>query len=475
METFELQRFFPAGDILLYRSAPVLSTQSPAYPPVRRPEVMRMSSLKKQAVILTLANAYTRALGFVLRLVTARLMGAQALGVMELSSSAVMLAITPVTAGIPTAMSRLTARKGADEGAVLKAGLSLVRRLSLWLTPALLLLSGPIAWVLGDMRTLPSILFSLPCIPLLGLCAVYSGWFYGRNDAQTPALNECMEQTIRCVLAVGLLLWLANRSIALTAALPCVAEVLAGIAVWFLFRHKGPQLTPGPADTGIRREIIQLTAPTTAARLCQTALRALNAVLLPVCLRRSGLSQAAATAQFGLLNGMAMPLLMLPGIVTGAICMVATPAVSRQEGQHIQLLRTMRQLLLSAAGVGAAAGIALFLGADFISHTLYKEAALAPLLRLMSPAALLMAVQQVQFGLITGLGVQNKALTGTVIASFLSLGITALLCPVPQIRLYGAAIATIAGTVLRLFWNHIVLHHALKRNALASLPCPAVG
>ena len=49
-----------------------------------------MASLKKQALILTLANAYTRALGFVLRLTTARMMGAQALGLMELSSSAVI-------------------------------------------------------------------------------------------------------------------------------------------------------------------------------------------------------------------------------------------------------------------------------------------------------------------------------------------------------------------------------------------------
>ena len=100
-----------------------------------------MASLKKQALTLTLANAYTRALGFALRLITARLMGAQALGVMEMSSSAVMLAITPVTAGVPTAVSRLTAQKDADEAAVLRAGLSLVKRMTLLLTPALLLLS----------------------------------------------------------------------------------------------------------------------------------------------------------------------------------------------------------------------------------------------------------------------------------------------------------------------------------------------
>jgi len=418
-----------------------------------------MASLKKQALVLTLANAYTRALGFALRLVTARLMGAQALGVMEMASSAVMLAITPVTAGVPTAMSRLCAKKSADPSAVLRAGLSLVKRLSALLIPLMLVLSPAIAWLLGDLRTLPAILTSLPCILLLGLCAVYSGYFYGLDDAATPALTECVEQTIRCVLAFLLLLWLAGRSIALTAALPNLAEIAAGAAVWWLFRRRSSCLC-GRAEPAIRREIIRLTAPTTGARLCQTALRSLNAVLLPVCLRRSGLTAAAATAQFGLLNGMAMPLLMLPGIVTGAICMVATPAVSRQEGQPRHLHRTMRQLLLSAAGVGAVAACGLFFCAEFLSGRLFREAALAPLLRLMAPAALLMAVQQVQFGLITGLGVQNKALTGTVAASFLSLAVTAVLCPLPGVRLYGAAIATVAGTLLRVIWNAAVLRSA---------------
>jgi len=419
-----------------------------------------MASLKQQALILTLANTYTRALGFVLRLGTARLMGAQALGLMEMSSSAVMLAITPVTAGVPTAMSRLAAQKDADAPAVLASGLSLVKRLTLILTPAMLLLSPAIAWVLGDMRTLPSLLTSVPLIGLLGLCAVYSGWFYGQNDAATPALCECIEQTVRCALAFLLLYCFARHGDALTAALPNLAEVAAGVTVWCLFRRKGPRLNGTKPDAALCREITRLTAPTTGARLCQTALRALNAVLLPVCLRRSGLSAGAATAQFGLLNGMCMPLLMLPGIVTGAICMIATPAVARQEQHPARLCRTMTQLLLSAAGIGAVASASLYLGAEFISLRLYREAALAPLLRLMAPTALLAAIQQVQFGLITGLGRQNQALTGTVTASFLSLGVTALLCPLPGIRLYGAGIATLTGTALRVLWNGVILRRA---------------
>ena len=120
----------------------------------------------------------------------------------------------------------------------------------------------------------------------------------------------------------------------------------------------------------------------------------------------------------------------------------------------------MNQLLASAFAVGACASALLFFSAEFISLRLYQELALAPLLRLMAPTAQLMAVQQVQFGVITGLGLQNKALTGTVIASFVSLAVTAVLCPLPGVRLYGAAIATMAGTFLRVIWNFAVLHRA---------------
>ena len=87
------------------------------------------ASLTKQTITLTLANAYTRGLGFLLRLALARIMGAEALGMMELTSSVSMLALTPVTAGTPIAVSRMTARHpSCDQRQVLLAGLGMQRR-----------------------------------------------------------------------------------------------------------------------------------------------------------------------------------------------------------------------------------------------------------------------------------------------------------------------------------------------------------
>lgn len=420
-------------------------------------------SLRHQAATLTLANGYTRGIGFVLHLALARLMGAEALGVMELSHAVVMLAMTPVTAGIPAAMSRLTAQRDERHAAeVLHAGRWLVLKMCAVLCPALAVLSPALAWLLGDLRTIPTLLASVPEILLMGLCAACCGYCFGKDDMQTPSINECIEQTIRLLLALTLLAAFPKASAALKAALPGLAEVAAGTVVLALFLRRLPRKHLRP-DRALQRELLHLAAPMTLSRLCLTGLRALTAVLLPVCLRRSGLSAAAATAQFGLLNGMATPLLMAPGIITGAMCTVVTPAVSRQEQQPLRLRKIIAGMTLAAGGIGLTAALLLLLLADVLAATLYHTPELAALLRWMCPLALILSVHQVLMGVIIGLGQQQQTLAGTVAGSLVTLLCMAWLTPMPRLRLFGAALAMMAGHLVRLAWCAVVLRRGLRQ------------
>ncbi len=430
------------------------------------------ASLRKQAALITCANALTRGMGFCLHLLLARLMSAEALGVMEMAGSVSMLALTPVTAGIPTAMSRMTAqRPGVDRENVLRAGLHHVRRLSLVLSPVLVVLSPLLAWLLGDQRTLPAIAVNAPAMALLGACGVYSGYCIGLGQARLPAACECAEQAVRLGLSVGLVAMagrVGSGDIAVTAALPGLSEVIAGAVVVGLFRRSLP--LPRRRDrpsVALRRQLTRLSLPMMLSRLCATGTKALEAVLLPLCLRRSGLSQAAATAQFGLLSGMALPLMLLPGIVTGALCTVTTPAVTRLEHRKAPLRRMMRQLYLSAALIGLGATGAVGALAGFLGAVVYRQAALVPLLRVMCPLALLLSVHQVQFGMVAGLGLQQRALPGTILSSAVTLMMMAWLCPLPHLRIYGAALALMAGRATGLVWNGVLLARAVRREA----PC----
>lgn len=426
------------------------------------------TTIRRQAAFLTLANVATRATGFALHLLLARLMGPEALGVMEMAHSVEMLALTPVVAGVPTAMSRLVAQRDERGRAeVLHAGMAVVKRAAWCIMPALLLLSPLLAWLLGDSRTLPAILVSVPDVLLLGLCSVYSGYCYGVGDTRLPAISECGEQGIRFFLCCGLLLSFRHMPLSFVAALPGAAETIAAFAVMGYVRSRLPLRDARASSPALEKELVRLSVPTVTSRLCTTGVRAFSAVLLPVCLRRSGLSLAAATAQYGLLTGMALPLMMLPGMVTGAIAMVATPAVSTLEQDPRSLRRLSRQLQWSGLGLGVAACAGLWVLAEFIAGTLYRTPALAPLLRLMSPMTVMLAVHQVQYGMIAGLGLQRQALTGTLLAAIVQLGLMALLAPLARLRLFGAVIAMTCGEAVNLLWATGLLSKRLRKNIIS--------
>ena len=88
-------------------------------------------ALIRQTALLSVTNVTVRAMGFVMRIWTSRVLGAQAVGIMELASSAHMLCITPVTSGLPVATSRMVAKEGGEAPRVLKSGLRLALLISL--------------------------------------------------------------------------------------------------------------------------------------------------------------------------------------------------------------------------------------------------------------------------------------------------------------------------------------------------------
>ena len=159
---------------------------------------MKAVGAKKQTVFLTGVNAVVRALGLLMRVMLSRLLGAEIMGIAELAQGVHMLAITPLTSGLPLAISRMTARAPKDEKQKpLLAGVFLVRVASAALIPALLLFSPLLARWMGDVRVLPSLWFSAPCILILGYSAAFNGYCYGMERSLEPALLRVSELWLR--------------------------------------------------------------------------------------------------------------------------------------------------------------------------------------------------------------------------------------------------------------------------------------
>ncbi len=420
---------------------------------------MKKQSLKRQALIMGASTALVRAAGFALRLWISRLLGAEALGVMELASGAHMLALTPAAAGLPQAVSRLTAKAGdpREKERVLDTARRLSLTAGLLLTPVYLLLSPLLAKWLGDERTLPALLFFAPCMLTVGLSSVYDGYFFGQGRALPPAISEGAEQAVR-ILAVAALAGLIPRvTPAYRAALPAFASSLgemAGLLVILLLAGRIKSFRGDPQVHAIRKTLLRLTLPLLLNRLLHTGLRAMCSAVIPLRLMAGGLDRAEAMSRLGMLGGMAMPLMFLPCMASGALSAVGGPAVARCETKKAES-RLIRRLLLSALAAGAACAGGLYALAPLIASRVYRLPELAALLKSSCPLAVILPVQQMAGGLMTGLGLQKKSLRASLLGSA-----ALLLCAwqwTPRLGIQGTALAYITGHGLTLFYELVFL------------------
>ncbi|MBE5801217.1 MAG: hypothetical protein E7319_02915 [Clostridiales bacterium] len=410
---------------------------------------------KRQTILLTGLNGLIRALGFLLRVMMSRILGAEVMGIAELAQSVHMLAITPLTSGLPLAISRLTAKEQKENKVFpLMAGMSLVRQLSLVLIPPFLILSPALARLSGDVRVLPSLWFTAPCMLILGYSGAYNGYCYGTRRSYLPAVSELTEQTLRMGFTLLLLPVLGRLSVAWLAAVPVAATMVAeviglGLVVLVL---RLPTIR-GSSINKWKKPIVRLAAPATATRLIHTLLRSATAIIIPMRLVASGLPASEATARLGMLNGMVFPLMMLPCIFTGALSMVMIPRLAQSE----ENARSCKEMLLKLFAAGLLVSLVcmgcLILLAPFIAVKIYRLAELQALLLAASPLCFLCAAENLTGGAIAALGLQKYSMYGSIPSSLLALLLTWMLTSRPELRLLGVILSQCIGHGFGIAWN----------------------
>lgn len=418
---------------------------------------MKLAGAKKQTIFLTAVNTLVRAIGLLMRMILSRFLGAELMGIAELAQSIHMIAITPLTSGLPVAVSRLTAKAEKKEQFYpLAAALYLTRVASLLLIPGLLIFSPMIARGMLDMRVLPSLWFTAPCILVLGYSASCNGYCYGTGQSFLPAVSELIEQCGRLLFTVGFIFLFRRLTAPWLAAVPVAATMIAECLglVYVMRRIAMPQL-PHIADRW-KSLIFRLSWPSTVTRLIQTILRSFTSILIPLRLLASGLPTAEATARLGMLNGMVMPLIMLPCVFTSALSMVSLPRIAQAEEQPSELRRLLGLCLMSCIPVSMLCAGGLYLLAPFFSNVLYRLPELTELFRFCAPLAVLYAISHMSSSILSALGQQTQSMYVSCLSSVLTLGLTWFFVGKPHLRLSGVVLAQFGGQVAMVVLNAAV-------------------
>ncbi|TCZ75114.1 stage V sporulation protein B [Paenibacillus albiflavus] len=440
-------------------------------------------------LILLGAGLLNRILGFVPRIMLPRLIGAEGVGLYQLGWPFLSVILTIVIGGIPLAVSKLVAQSEAENNelrtkAILKTSLTLSVTLAFIFTGICLIASSWItSHLLTDNRVYYTFISMSPIIIIVSVSSVLRGFFQGKQDMIPSATSQIVETIVRIIMVLICAYVLLPYGIEFAAAgamLGVLAGEIAGVFVLVMhYRQTKKKQLPQERSkfgasfkisrTPILSSLLRITIPVTGSRLVGASSYLFESILIAQSLAAAGIATAIATAQYGALQGMVIPILLLPSALTGALSTSLIPSLSEAaarkdyETVRMRMNQSMRLALLA----GAPFAVILFVLADPLCSLLYNHSEVGSMLAMMAPVALLIYIQGPLQAALQALDRPGVALINTLIGAVVKLVLIYLLVSRPEIGIRGAIIASniniVLVTLLHLRsvkrWLHYSLHH----------------
>ncbi len=412
---------------------------------------MKKTVFIKNAVILTVSSLILRFAGIIFKVYITRIVGSEGVGLYQLVFSFYILASTFATSGISTAVTRLITEEmtlGSKKGTlrIFQRSVELTLIIAFISMAALFFGAEFIAKTLiGDIRSLPSIKILPLALPFMGVSSCIRGYFIAKRQVTPNALTQIFEQGVRIGAVVLLVKKFISKGIAYAAAGvilgDCIAEGLSCLVLFLCFlrskrslnRLKGRKNPP----FGVIKEITRISLPITSGRYLNTALRTAENVLVPKNLARYPLSDTNALSQFGMIKGMALPILFFPSTLLNSVSTLLIPEISEAVAKNMSSTikgLTHRVLRLTTLLSFIFGGVFLFAG-EKIGLLIYNSADVGRLLTALAPIVPFMYLDSVSDGILKGLDQQTFTFRTAISDS--TLRIILILCLLPVTGMKG--------------------------------------
>lgn len=309
----------------------------------------------KGTIILTLTGLLSRLIGFFYRIFLSYTIGAEGMGIYQLIFPVYSMCYSLTVAGIETVISRIVAAKmtvGDKKSAkdTLIAGLILSVGISMLVSILISQNADFIAaYVLGESRCAPLLKVMAYCTPFGAVHSCISGYYYGLKRAGVPAASQMVEQTIRVGAVYLIYLVCMEKSIPITASIAVYGLVLGEFASMLFTatavtadlgkshfsgrKERKNTLTRRTPMLSYMRNLMTLSFPLTMNRVCINLLQSAEAILIPGRLREFGLSSSKALSVYGVLTGMALPLILFPSAITNSVSVMLLPTVAEAQAE----------------------------------------------------------------------------------------------------------------------------------------------
>lgn len=390
------------------------------------------------------------------------------------------------TAGFPVAVSKYVSEFTAlgdlsSAKKIYRVSFSVLAVVGFLCAAGLYASAGFFARISGDPKAVYAIQAIAPALFIVPAMSTMRGYFQGWQMMNPTAVSQVVEQLVRvATILIGAYVVLhygfGDAVAAAAAAFGAASGGVAGffVMVYYFWRYrnlgegKNASVSFPSSQTHTRlgtlqilRRLLYYAIPVSLGALVIPLTSNVDALTVTNLLKEHGVSQVAATRDFGLLAGRAFKLMMLPAALASSIGTALMPSVSQANALQqandtsTRILLGMRVAILFS--LPAAAG--LFILGKPIDIALFRDAAGYHTIQILGAATFFSSIQIAMAASLQGLGAVYIPLRSLLIGTLLKIALNFVL--VPRFGIDGAAMATTVSYTVAAGMNFMSLRRRI--------------
>lgn len=355
----------------------------------------------KSTLILLLGGFLSKFLGFILRIIITRQIGTTGIGIYSLLGPSMAILNTLAIFSYPTAISSLIAKREKSTKKIMFSIIPVATLINIILI-ILIILFAPI--LSNYLLKEPTLYYPIICIgltlPFIGLSSIIKSYYWGHQNMGPYILSNIVEQIVRIILLVIFVPKLIKVSLSLTISIIILVNIISetsSIIVMMLFLPKGIKIKK--EDIRIDREsindVMNISIPSTSSKIVGSLFYFLEPIIITNILSFVGYSKTFIINEYGIINGYAMSLLLLPSFFTQSMSTSLIPELSKYYSlkNYKKCIKRIKQIVSISLSIGIISTLVIYLFPDILLNLLFHTEEGINYIKILAPFILLYFIE----------------------------------------------------------------------------------
>ena len=424
----------------------------------------------KSTIILLIGSLITKVLGMIIKIVMAREIGTEGLGMYMLVLPTFMLLINISQFGFPLTLAKLISEEKRNTKNLFFSILPILILINLFLGLFIILLSPYISKnLLHNKDTYYSILSIAFVIPFTTLSSIARSYFFGHEKMFPHVFSNIIEDIVRLAIIKFGIHYITPYGLKYTVSFLILSNIISEITstiTLFFFLPKNIKITKKDflPNKSYIKESLKISIPTTASRLIGSIGMFLEPIILTNTLLNSGYNIKTITREYGIITGYALPLILLPSFFTLAISQALLPSLTREYKNKNQ--KNIRKIIKLAITICLIIGIPLTIILEINPHIflkkLYHTTEGINYIKVLAPICILQYIQSPLASSFDALGKSKDNLISSLIGTTIRIT-TLLLTPYLKIGIWSFILSITLNILITTLYQIIKINMYLSK------------